>query len=825
MSQAHISQTIELGVRGMTCAACVGRVERSLNTLPGIESAQVNLATERATVTFDPQQVAPQQIIATVEDAGYQPITAQAELSIGGMTCAACTGRVERALSKVDGVLGASVNLATERAAVRYVPTTVSPAKLAQAVQEAGYEVRQGATGQSLNDTERQAREQEIAQLRRDVLFSALFAVPLLLIAMLPMLYMPLEMWLDNLAGQRVLNIVMLLLALPVQFGPGWRFVRLGWNALRHSSPDMNTLVMIGTLAAFGYSLLVTLAPQLFALQSRHVYYEASAVVVTLVLLGKYFEALAKGRSSQAMKALLRLQPPTARVLRGGQVQDIVLDDVVVGDIVVLRPGDKVPVDGEVLSGESFVDESMLTGEALPIHKTSGAPVTGGTINGQGALQFRATRVGEHTALAQIMKMVESAQASKPPIQGLADRVVAVFVPVVLGIAALTFVLWMFYGGPNALSTALIHTVAVLIIACPCAMGLATPTSIMVGSGKAAELGILFRGGAALEALGYTNTVAFDKTGTLTQGHPQLTHLIPVAGHTRAEVLTLVAAAEQNSEHPLGRAIVNAAQQEGLELPPVSQFAAKAGHGLRAVVAGRAVLVGSARYMQEEGLNIEPLATQALTLAQQAQSPLYAAVDGQLWALLALSDPVKTGASAALQAVHKQGIETVMVTGDNAHTAQAVAAQLGIDTVRAEVLPSGKSDVVRGLQQGDKKVAFVGDGINDAPALASSDVGIAIGTGTDVAIETADVVLMAGELSGVPAAIALSRATINNIKLGLFWAFAYNIILIPVAAGALQPWLGWQLNPVLAAAAMGFSSLFVLANALRLRGFKPPVAK
>ena len=820
---AHTAKTLELGVRGMTCASCVGRVERGLNKVGGVETATVNLATERATVTYDPATTTPQMLIDKVKDVGYEPVTSTVDLGVQGMTCANCVGRVERALGKVDGVLSATVNLATERATVQYLPSAVSVGQLKAAVRESGYEVLDTAPGQDRSDVERAAKEKEVADLWRSVRFSAVFAVPLLLIAMLPMLWMPAEMWLMERLGSGM-NWIMLALAIPVQFGPGRRFYRQGWAALRHRSPDMNTLVMIGTSAAFFYSLLVTVAPGIFPTGTAHVYYEASAVVITLILLGKYFEALAKGRSSEAMKKLLNLQPKTARVLRNGTELELPSDEVLIGDLISVRPGEKVPVDGEVTSGGSYVDESMITGEPVPVQKETGAAVVGGTINQTGAFQFRATKIGADTALAQIIKLVESAQGSKPPIQGLADSVVRVFVPVVLGIAALTFLAWMVFGGPQALSYALVNTVAVLIIACPCAMGLATPVSVMVGTGKAAELGVLFRNGAALEGLQGVHVVALDKTGTLTEGHPELTDLALSPGFERAEVLALVASAENQSEHPIARAIVEAAKQGGLALTPTQYFEAVPGFGLAATVHGRLVNVGADRYMAQLGLDVSGFEDQAGRMGDEGKSPLYAAVDGRLAAILAVADPIKAGSAQAVKALHAQGLQVAMITGDNARTANAIARQLGIDTVLAEVLPSGKSDAIAALQAGGQKVAFVGDGINDAPALALSDVGLAIGTGTDVAVETADVILMSGDLRGVPNAIALSRSTLKNIRLNLFWAFAYNVLLIPVAAGALYPAFGWRLSPVLAAAAMGFSSVFVLSNALRLRGFRPPVA-
>ncbi|GMA14689.1 copper-translocating P-type ATPase [Deinococcus metallilatus] len=821
-----MSKTIELGVQGMTCASCVGRVERGLKKVEGVAEASVNLATERATVTYDPAITTPQALLDKVKDVGYEPIVSHIELGVQGMTCASCVSRVERALKKVDGVLSASVNLATERATVTYLPSSVSPGQLKAAIRDAGYEVLEEQAGLSREDQEREAREREVSHLRRQVLFSAVFAVPLLLIAMVPMLVPTLNAWLMTTFGPGImttLNWVMLALALPIQFGPGLRFYRLGWKSLKNRSPDMNALVMIGTTAAFLYSLVATVAPGIFPEGTAHVYYEASGVVITLILLGKYFEAVAKGRSSEAMKKLLSLQAKTARVVRHGQELELPTDEVLVGDLISVRPGEKIPVDGEVVQGASFVDESMITGEPVPVSKQPGAGVVGGTINQNGALTFRATRIGADTALAQIIKLVETAQGSKPPIQGLADRVVAVFVPVVLGIAALTFLLWLILGGQTALSFALITTVAVLIIACPCAMGLATPTSIMVGTGKAAELGVLFKGGGALEGLQDVQVVAVDKTGTLTKGKPELTDLVTAPGFDRISVLKLVAASEEQSEHPIARAIVEGARREGIATVKPESFEAVPGYGLEARVDGHLVQVGADRYMVKLGLNADLFAGQAERLGDEGKSPLYAAIDGQLAAIIAVADPIKEGSSAAVNALHRMGLKVAMITGDNARTANAIARQLGIDEVLAEVLPSGKSDAVKALQAKGQKVAFVGDGINDAPALAQADVGLAIGTGTDVAVETADVILMSGDLRGVPNAFALSRATLRNIKLNLFWAFAYNIILIPVAAGVLYPAFGILLSPVLAAAAMGFSSVFVLSNALRLRGFQPPV--
>lgn len=735
-------------------------------------------------------------------------MTETVSLDIRGMTCAACVGRVERSLKKVEGVTEASVNLATERATVSYSPDSVSPADLTGAVRAAGYEAFETRErGVSADE----AKGQELRRLRGAVLLSAAFSLPLSLISMLPMLFPALHHLSDS---EPLMRWLMLALALPVQFGPGMRFYRLGWAALRQRSPDMNTLVMLGSSAAFFYSLLVTLAPQLFPPQSVQVYFEASAVVITLVLLGKYLEALAKGRSSQAMSALLRLQAKTAHALRDGQERDIPLEEVRRGDLLRVRPGERIPADSEVIEGASFVDESMLTGEPLPLRKEVGSAVTGGTVNQDGALTLRVTQDARSGTLAHIIALVERAQASKPPIQGLADKVVSAFVPAVLFIAAMTFLLTL---TSQPLNVALLRSVSVLIIACPCAMGLATPTSVMVGSGKAAELGVLFRNAAAIEALQGVRVIAFDKTGTLTQGRPALTDCLPLPPFKRSEVLRLAAAAEASSEHPIARALLLAAEQEGLNLAAAQEVSAVPGYGLRARVEGQTVDIGAERYMRRLGLDCAPLLSEASALAERGKSPLYLALNGQLSALMAVSDPLRPEAAKVISALQRRGLRAVMISGDGARAAQAAAHQAGIQEVLAEVLPADKADAVKQLQAGGK-VAFVGDGINDAPALAQADVGLAIGSGTDVALETADVLLLSSHLSAVLSALDLSRATLRTIRLTLFWAFAYNALLIPVAAGAVP---GWQLSPMLAAAAMGLSSLFVLQTALQLRRFKP----
>ena len=737
------------------------------------------------------------------------------------MTCAACVRRVEKALAHVDGVLEATVNLATERASVRYVPGTATDAELAAAVREAGYELLVAPpAGVDRADAERKSRETELRRLRVRLTVAALFTAPILLLDMIPMMIPPVHHWLMGIVSTEALRFLLFGLATVVQFGPGFLFYRKGWAALRALSPDMNTLVIMGTSAAYGYSVVATFLPSVLPAGSVHVYYEAAAAIITLVLVGKYLEAIAKGRTSEAIRRLMGLQAKTARVVRNGSEVELPIERVVPGDVIRVRPGEKVPVDGVVLEGGSYVDESMITGEPIPAEKSEGVGVTGGTINQSGSFLFRAERVGAETVLAQIIRLVEDAQASRPAIQALADKVVAIFVPIVLGIAAVTFTVWMVVGPSPALTFALVAAVSVLIIACPCAMGLATPTSVMVGTGKAAELGILFRKGEALQTLREAEIVALDKTGTLTMGRPKLTDLEVQAGFDADEVLRLVAAVEVQSEHPIARAIVEAAEERGLNAPPVDGFEAAPGFGASGMVEGQRVEVGADRFMAQLGLNVRSFAEVAHRLAQEGKSPLYAAVEGQLAAVLAVADPVKETTPEALDALLREGLHVVMITGDNRATAEAIARPLGIDEVLAEVLPADKAEAVRRLQGRGAKVAFVGDGINDAPALAQADVGLAIGTGTDVAIESADVVLMRGDLRGIVSARALSAATLRNIKQNLFWAFAYNAALIPVAAGVLYPAFGILLNPIFAAAAMGVSSVFVLSNALRLRSFR-----
>jgi Cu+-exporting ATPase len=749
---------------------------------------------------------------------------------VQGMTCASCVARVERALAKVPGAETASVNLATETATVAVDPERARLADLFAAVEKAGYVPVERAAEADGEDPERAAREAALAALRRSLVFAAVFAAPLAAIAMLRHLPGAGEAML-GLMSERGWMWLELALATPVQFHAGRRFYSGGWAELRHLNPGMDSLVMVGASAAYFYSLVALLAPGLFPAGTAVSYFEAAAVIITLILVGRYLEALAKGRTSEAIKALIRLQAKTARVIRDGEEQEIAIAAVVPGDIVVLRPGERLPVDGVVIEGASFVDESMITGEPIPAEKGPGAEVVGGTVNGAGTFTFKATRVGAETLLSQIIKMVEEAQGSKPPIQQLADRIAAVFVPVVITIAILTFAAWLVFGPEPALSFAFVTAVSVLLIACPCAMGLATPTAIMVGTGKGAEMGVLFRRGSGLENLARVDTVVLDKTGTLTVGRPELTDFELVAapegapeGAAEAEILRLVAAAEARSEHPIAEAIVRAAKGWGLELSAPESFRAEAGYGIEARIEGRLVQAGADRYMAKLGIDLGAAEDRAGVLAAEAKTPLYAAVDGRLVAVAAVADPLKAGSGEAVRALHDLGLEVAMLTGDNAATARAIADRVGIDRLLAEVLPGDKADEVKRLQAAGARVAFVGDGINDAPALAQADVGVAIGSGTDIAIEAGDVILMSGDLRGIINAAALAKRTLRTIRYNFLWAYAYNVALIPVAAGAFYALVGLLLSPVLAAAAMSASSLFVVTNSLRLKRFRPPLA-
>lgn len=811
---------ISLPIEGMTCASCVGRVEAALAKVPGVDSVSVNLATERADIRLA-SPVDRIALIQAVEKVGYDVPAGTVELAVEGMTCASCVGRVEKALKAVPGVTEATVNLATERATVRGVAAV---ADLIAAIEKVGYEANPVDTGAQADEEAAEKKDAERAELKRDLTLAAVLALPVFVLEMGSHMIPGMHEWVASTIGIQqswYLQFVLTLLVLAI---PGWRFYEKGFPALFRLGPDMNSLVAVGTAAAFGYSMVATFAPSLLPAGTVNVYYEAAAVIVALILLGRFLEARAKGRTSEAIKRLVGLQAKEAHVLRDGRIVDIPINDVAQGDIVEVRPGERVPVDGEVTEGRSFVDESMITGEPIPVEKAEGSTVVGGTVNQKGALTLRATAVGGQTMLAQIIRMVEQAQGSKLPIQAVVDKVTLWFVPAVMLAAVLTFLVWLVFGPSPALSFALVNAVAVLIIACPCAMGLATPTSIMVGTGRGAEMGVLFRKGEALQLLKDAKVAAVDKTGTLTEGHPVLTDLEIADGFDRNQVLAKVASVESRSEHPIARAIVESAVEGGIALPTMTDFDSVTGMGVRATVDGARVEVGADRFMRELGLDVSGFARTAERLGNEGKSPLYAAIDGRLAAIIAVADPIKSSTPAAIAALHQLGLKVAMITGDNARTAQAIAKQLGIDEVVAEVLPEGKVEAVRRLKATHGQIAYVGDGINDAPALAEADVGLAIGTGTDVAVESADVVLMSGNLQGVPNAIALSKATIGNIRQNLFWAFGYNTALIPVAAGVLYPAYGVLLSPIFAAGAMALSSVFVLGNALRLRRFQPPLA-
>ena len=794
---------------GLSCASCVERAERGLKTVAGVASASVNLATGRATIDGDP---VPGDVAAALDKAGYPARVDTASLDVVGMSCASCTGRVERALAAVPGVLDAQANFATGSATVRFLAGAATPAGLAKATSDAGY----AATAPS-NDAPRSNRghdhEGAAADIRSRTLLAALLTLPVFVLEMGSHAVPGMAEWIDGTIGREASWWLQALLVTLVLVWPGRVFLAKGIPALMRGAPEMNSLVALGTTAAWGYSVVALLAPGLFPAGTRAVYFEAAAVIVTLILLGRWLEARARGRTGAAIERLVGLRPDTARVVRDGAVVEIPLDEVCTGDLVEVRPGERLPVDGIVTEGQSWIDESMVTGEPDPVRKDVGASVTGGTVNGAGALTLRAGAVGTESVLSRIIAMVEDAQATKLPIQAMVDRVTGVFVPVVLGLALLTAAIWLFFSP----ALAVVAGVSVLIVACPCAMGLATPTSIMVGTGRAAELGVLFRRGDALQALQGARVIALDKTGTLTAGQPALTELATAPGWSRSDALTLAAAAEARSEHPIARAILRAAEADGLALPPAVGFESRTGLGVIAEVEGRRVLVGAERFLAGEGIDLAPLRNRADVIAAGGRTPLWLAVDGSVVAAIGVDDPLKPSTPDAIAAFHQMGLRVAMITGDAETTANAVATRLDIDHVVAEVLPGGKVEAVRKLRDAYGPVAFVGDGINDAPALAEADIGLAIGTGTDIAIEAADVVLMAGELDAVVRALSVSRATMRNIRQNLFWAFVYNAALIPVAAGVLYPVTGSLLSPMLAAGAMALSSVFVLTNALRLR--------
>jgi P-type Cu+ transporter len=808
---------VVVNVGGMTCATCATRVEKALKDMPGVDSAAVNLASEKASVSFRPGETGLEKIVGVIEDLGYSAGLEKATYAVEGMTCASCVARVEKALSEVEGVLSAEVNLATERATVTYDPELASYDNMARAVDAAGYKLVATAEGGEALDRERRRREHETRLLKAKLIYSAASAALIMILSMGGM----------HLPGlreipERTMFVILFILATPVQFWPGLTFYRAAFKAARHRTTDMNTLIAVGTTAAYLYSVVATFIPSFISGTGLElaVYYDASATIIALILLGRFLEARAKGRTSEAIRRLMDLRARTARVLRGGKELDVAVDEVRVGDIVIVRPGEKVPVDGLVEEGRSAVDESMLSGEPLPVEKGPGDEVTGATVNGTGSFRFRVTRVGSDTVLAQIIRLVEEAQGSKAPIQRLADRVASVFVPLVISIAAVTFLAWLLAGPEPSFNFALINFVAVLVIACPCALGLATPTAIMVGTGKGAELGILIKGGEILETAGRLDVVVFDKTGTLTWGKPAVTDLVAVGNGGKNGLLALAASVERGSEHPLGETLVEEAKSRGLNLGEARDFQAYPGRGVYATLDGREVRLGNAAFMDEAGASLGELEVKAEDMAGEGKTVIYAMAGGELLGFVAVADTLKPMAPDAVSSLKRLGVEVVMLSGDRHSTAEAIARQVGVDRVLAEVMPADKAAEIARMQSEGKVVAMVGDGINDAPALAQADIGIAIGTGTDVALETSDITLISDDLRKVATAIELSRATLRTIRQNLFWAFIYNVIGIPIAAGLLYPVWGVLLNPIYAAAAMAFSSVSVISNSLRLKRFK-----
>jgi len=807
-------------ITGMTCTTCALTVEKGLAETPGVEKASVNFASEKASVEYDPSKTNLTKLAHAVSELGYGVATKKSIYPVGGMTCASCVAHVEEALRDVPGVTSVAVNLGSEKATVEYIEGTTY-ADMKKAVEDAGYEL--GKEIEGLEDVS-ETSQREVRKVRNRFIFAAILTIPIVVMMLTPMF-----------TG---MNYLLWALATPVQFWAGWRFYKGAWGALKHRTTDMNTLIAVGSSAAYIYSVIATVFPGVFTSNGikANVYFDTSAAIITLILLGRYLEARAKGQTSEAIKKLIGLQPKTAIVFRNGQEQQIPVEDVVAGDLIQVKPGERVPVDGIVRDGFSSLDESMITGESIPVEKKPGDEVIGATINKTGSFKFEATKIGKDTTLARIVRLVEEAQGSKTPVQKLADVIASYFVPIVIGIAVVTFLVWFFAGPSPHLTYAFLNFVAVLVIACPCALGLATPTAIIVGTGKGAEQGILIRSADTLERAHKINAVLLDKTGTLTQGKPAVTDIIAGAGYSHDEVLRLAASAEKNSEHSLAEAIVKTASEKKLALSPVSDFSAMPGLGIEAVVDGKQIVLGNLKLIEERKLILDELVFKANELVSAGKTVMFLSVEGQGAGLIALADTIKPEAQKVVHQLHKMGIEVAMVTGDNNRTAEAIARQAGIDRVFSEVLPENKADEVKKLQAEGKVVAMVGDGINDAPALAQADVGIAIGTGTDVAMETGDITLIRGELHGIVTAISLSKQTMRTIRQNLFWAFAYNVILIPVAAGVLyfvfkngtvpsglKFALGDRgfLNPILAAAAMALSSITVVTNSLRLRSFKP----
>jgi P-type Cu+ transporter len=812
-----------LKIEGMTCAACAKAVERASKKLQGVTEASVNYATEKLNINFDETKVSISDIQGAIEKAGYKAVieSSAKTLKIEGMTCAACAKTVERVTKKIDGVIESNVNYATEKLNISYEPSKVRVSDIKKAVEKAGYKALEEET---TVDADKERKEKEINLLWKKFIISLVFSVPLLIITMGHMFGEPigfkLPRFIDPMINPRTFAIVQLILVIPVMIA-GYKFFTVGFKSLFRRSPNMDSLIAMGTSAAFLYGIFAIV--QIFAGNVDYaydLYFESAAVIITLITLGKYLEAVTKGKTSEAIKKLMGLAPKTAIVIRNGKEVETPIEEVEVGDIIVVKPGEKMPVDGEVVEGLTSVDESMLTGESMPVEKSIGDKIIGASINKNGTIKYKATRVGKDTALAQIIKLVEDAQGSKAPIAKMADIISGYFVPVVISIAILSAAAWYWFGGETGVF-ALTIFISILVIACPCALGLATPTAIMVGTGKGAEYGVLIKSGVALETAHKIKTIVFDKTGTITEGKPKVTDIVVTNGITEEYLLQLAASAEKGSEHPLGEAIVKGAEEKELQLKKLDFFKAIPGHGIEVKIDGKDILLGNRKLMLESNISLENLEETSHELAGEGKTPMYVTIDGKIAGIIAVADTVKENSKKAIEKLHKMGIEVAMITGDNKRTAEAIAKQVGIDRILAEVLPQDKANEVKKLQAEGKKVAMVGDGINDAPALAQADIGIAIGSGTDVAMESADIVLMRSDLMDVPTAIQLSKKTILNIKQNLFWAFGYNTLGIPVAMGVLYIFGGPLLNPIIAAAAMSFSSVSVLLNALRLKGFKP----
>lgn len=802
-------------IEGMTCASCAKAVERATKKLEGVTGASVNLATEKLSIEYDDQKLSAQDIIGAIEQAGYKAASNDVTkvLHIKGMTCASCAKAVERATKKLEGVTTSSVNLATEKLTVSYDASRVRPLDIRNAIEKAGYKAIEEEVAV---DTDKEKKEKEVKALWKRFLISAIFTIPLFYISMGHMIGLPLPSFLDPMTNARAFALVQLLLTLPVMV-VGHKFYSIGYKTLFKRSPNMDSLIAIGTSAAFLYGVYATV--KIFGGDEGYamdLYFESAAVILTLITLGKYLEAVSKGKTSDAIKKLMGLAPKTAVIISNEQEVQVRIEDVETGDIIVVKPGERMPVDGQVVEGNTSVDESMLTGESIPVEKTTGDPIIGASINKNGSIRYRATKVGKDTTLAQIIKLVEDAQGSKAPIAKLADVISGYFVPIVIALAVISGIAWYMAGETGIF--ALTIFISVLVIACPCALGLATPTAIMVGTGKGAENGVLIKSGVALETAHKIQTVIFDKTGTITEGKPKVTDIIEF---TEDNLLQLAASAEKGSEHPLGEAIVAEAEAKGLEFMKPQSFAAIPGHGIEVTIEGKQILIGNIKLMTDKEIVMKKIGDTSEKLASEGKTPMYVAVDGELAGIIAVADTVKENSRRAIEGLHRMGIEVAMITGDNKLTAQAIAKQVGIDRVLAEVLPQDKAEEVKKIQEEGRQVAMVGDGINDAPALAQADIGIAIGSGTDVAMESADIVLMKSDLMDVATAIDLSKKTIRNIKQNLFWAFGYNTLGIPIAMGLLHLFGGPLLNPMIAAAAMSLSSVSVLTNALRLKGFKP----